>query len=45
VGQGPKAERAARETVNLPQHVQVTEREAQRVLVFLFKSAQRTGQG
>ena len=36
VGQCPNAERAARETVNLPLHVQVTEREAERVLEFFL---------
>jgi len=35
-GQCPNAERAARETVNLPLHVQVTEREAERVLEFFL---------
>jgi perosamine synthetase len=36
VGQCPNAERAARETVNLPLHAQITAEEALRVLEFLF---------
>jgi dTDP-4-amino-4,6-dideoxygalactose transaminase len=36
VGQCPNAERAARETVNLPLHSQVTPEEALRVLEFFF---------
>jgi perosamine synthetase len=43
VGQCPNAERAARETVNLPLHGQVSEKEAERVLRFLLENAQRRG--
>jgi len=42
VGQCPNAERACRETVNLPLHSQVSEREAQRVLDFLSRHSKPT---
>jgi dTDP-4-amino-4,6-dideoxygalactose transaminase len=38
-----RAERAARECVNLPLYEKVTEREAERVLRFLCENAERTG--
>ena len=43
VGQCPNAERAARETVNLPLHQQITPGEAERVLEFLFRHGRRAG--
>ena len=39
VGQCPNAERAARETVNLPLHQQITPKEAERVLEFFLRNS------